>query len=222
MSKVFTATPESFGIPSKKVIYMGQAVDVDRFFSLDLDHVNKKEEFKVITVGRITPIKNLDTLILAVDSISKQIPIMIDIIGSTATKDDLTYHETLKELIKTKGLQDRVRFVGSVANKDLPKVFATAQLSINLCPTGGLDKTVLESMASGIPVLVSNTAFREHMGIYAKDLMFAERDHDALAELLGRLYVRKDLSEIGRFLQKQVRIKSSINTLIKNIVDNIV
>jgi glycosyltransferase involved in cell wall biosynthesis len=76
-------------------------------------------------------------------------------------------------------------------------------------------------MASGIPVLVSNTAFRGHFGHYAEDCIFPERDPKALAEVFKKLYDRRDLLEIGRYLQKQVREKSSITNLIKNIVEKL-
>ena len=221
VSKVFTATPESFGIPSKKVMYMGQAVDVDRFYSTNLERLNDKKEFRVITVGRITPIKNLDILIEAVALISREVPIVVDVIGITATEQDLAYETMLKKMVMDKGLGRQVRFVGSVANRDLVEQFARAHASINLSPTGGLDKTVLESMASGVPVFVSNQAFIEHLGKYAADLMFPERDVVALAKLFTDLYARKDLPEIGRYLQAQAREKSSLDRLIKNIVENV-
>src|SRR3989344_1991125 len=61
---IFTATPESFRIKNKKVKYMGQAVDIKRFTRIE----NKLSDniLKVITVGRITPIKKLEILIEAV------------------------------------------------------------------------------------------------------------------------------------------------------------
>lgn len=221
VSKVFTATPESFGILSSKVFYMGQAVDVDKFYSENLEHLNDKKEFRVITVGRITPIKNLDTLIEAVTLVTKEIPVVVDIVGAPVTKGDIEYDEKIKKMIMESGLADRMRFVGLVPNKDLPKLFVSANLSINLCPTGGLDKTVLESMASGVSVIVSNDAFKAHLGQYKEVLMFPERDAVALAKLLKDLYAREDLPEIGRYLREQVREKSSLDNLIKNIVENL-
>ena len=220
-TKIFTATKESFGIPSEKVVYMGQAVDVDKFYSDNLERLNDKKEFRVITIGRITPIKNLDILIEAVTLVSKEIPIMVDIIGAPVTKGDIEYDAKLKKVIAQHGLENKVRFVGPVANKDLPKLFTTANASINLCPTGGLDKTVLESMASGVPVLVSNQAFTDHLGKHVHNLMSPERDVVTLAKLFIDLYARKDLPEIGRYLQVQVREKSSLDRLVKSIVENI-
>lgn len=221
VSKVFTATKESFGIPSKKVFYMGQAVDVDKFYSADLTHLDIKNPFRIVTVGRITLIKNLDTLIEATALMSKEIPIVVDIVGVPVTKKDGEYHDNLKKIILEKGLQDKVRFVGSIANKDLPKLFATANASINLCPTGGLDKTVLESMASGIPVLVSNTAFNGHLGHCAEDFIFPERNQVVLADMLKKLYDRTDLVKVGQYLQNQVREKSSLKHLVERIVENL-
>ncbi len=221
VSKIFTATRESFGIKSDKVVYMGQAVDVDKFYSENLEHLNDKKEFRVITVGRITSIKNLDTLIEAVALVSNEIPIIVDIVGAPVTKGDFEYEKRLKKMIIEGGLSSKIKFIGSVANKDLPKLFTTANASVNLCPTGGLDKAVLESMASGIPVLVSNTAFKAHLGQYAEEFTFPERNPRALAERLKKLYVQKDLVEAGRYLQKLVREKSSITNLIKSIVENL-
>ncbi len=72
----------------------------------------------------------------------------VDLIGEPVVPADIEYKKKLVEARNSaeKKVGDRIHFVGNVPNKDIPPLDRQSDLSINLCPTGGLDKVVLESL----------------------------------------------------------------------------
>lgn len=62
--KIFTASPQSFNLESKKVIVTGHGLDTEKFYCPNRGRSDGG--CSVVTVGRITRIKNLETLILTV------------------------------------------------------------------------------------------------------------------------------------------------------------
>jgi glycosyltransferase involved in cell wall biosynthesis len=216
---IFTATKESFKVQSKKINYMGQAVDTDRFAkpsSVDCGH---KGILKIITVGRITPIKNLDVLIDALAILKdKKVNFEMNIVGATVMDSDIEHMKKLKKQVADLRLVENVKFLGAIPNKDLPKLYWENDVCVNLAPTGGLDKVVLEAMASGIPVIVVNKAFENHMGLYKDELIADEYNVKDFAEKIISLYKSDKMEEIGLYLRERVVFESSLHNLIRAIV----
>lgn len=219
---IFTSTPESFRIQSRKVNYMGQAIDVRRFSNPFQDKEKDNSFLKIITVGRITQIKRLDILIEAISIMkSKNIPVRLDIIGAVVLSSDIEYDKRLREMVKNKNLDGDIAFIGSIANKDLPRYYWNSDIFVNLCPTGGLDKAVLEAMASGLPTVVSNKAFREHLNGFTDELLCKEDNAEDCAEKIISLHTNKNLDHIGKALYNEVLKRSDLDNLITLILKGI-
>ena len=62
--KIFTASKESFRLPSRKLMVVGHGIDTEKF-KPDF-HVHDEKCFSVITVGRISPVKNYEIIIEAI------------------------------------------------------------------------------------------------------------------------------------------------------------
>jgi glycosyltransferase involved in cell wall biosynthesis len=215
---VFSAVPESFRIKTKKVRFMGQAVPLEAYRKPKSFTAARNAVFTIVSVGRITPIKNLDTLIEAAVLLSdKRIALHVDLIGEPVKPGDIDYKQKLVKLIAEKKLENTVSFAGKVS--DINLWFWKSDLSVNLCPTGGLDKAVLESMAAETPVMVSNEAFREYFGKYRVRMMFKERDPADLARKLEAFIGATDKKEVTRHLLEEVGKRSSLRALIGRIVE---
>lgn len=216
---IFTSTPESFRIESRKRNFMGQAVDLKKFKRPE-NIFPKEQPFTIISVGRLTPIKNLDILIRATKILKDQgHVIMVNLVGATVTENDKKYEEMLHALVKETGLQDQIVFVGNIPNDRIALHYWQSHLSLNLCPTGGMDKAILESMAAGIPAIVSNEAFRDYFSEYADELIFKLRDEKDCADKIESYMQRPDKEEVKDFLIKRVYERSSLESLIKHIVN---
>ncbi|MFZ2770042.1 MAG: glycosyltransferase, partial [Minisyncoccia bacterium] len=180
VDNIFTSSPESFTIESDKVSYIGHGVDSERFknnvFNKDLSKT------KIVHVGRISRIKDLETLILAGAILNKKLNnLSIELYGGPSNDVDRAYVEELKKLIKDKNLEDVVLFKGPVSNVEISDVYAEANLSINMSPKGGWDKVVIESLMAYCPVFASNLALKPVFGADSDKFLFEYQNPQDLA-----------------------------------------
>lgn len=214
---VFTSAKESFGIQSNKVQYMGHGIDVS-FFK---PSKHNWEGRTLISVGRITSIKNCEVLIKALHLLMKNDPEWrVVFVGDTVTEKDRVYKKELESKIKKLGLSRNVEFVGPLSPEMLRIYFSKSFASVNMAPTGGMDKVVLESLAVGIPAFVSNEAFA---GVYQGDwrqVYYPYHDSKALSQRVES-FLRLSLEERENMLSNVgniVRSKYSIDSVVSKIM----
>ena len=213
---IFTASREGCPLTTDKLNVVGHGIDTALF------HAPIKPfdtPLRIVSVGRITPIKNLDTLIEAVALLKERgIDTAVTLIGAPTKPSDEAYLESLKELAKNREVSGKVRFMGNIPHSLMPKTYREFDISVNLCPAGGMDKAVLESMAAGLLVFVSNTAFSELFGPYTHELMFKEKDAAACAEKIAAFMHQAEKASRARTdLQERVETMS-VHTLIPRIL----
>lgn len=215
--KVFTASPESFQLNTNKKIVTGHGIDIDKFErSVRLIPLDA-EPIRIIHVGRITKIKNCLTLVESAkilrDKCNRKFE--ISFIGDAVNEDDKKYFDKIRQYIAENNLSSIIHFQGNLVQHKVIAEYGRSSLSVNLTPTGGVDKSVLESMATGLPVMSSNRAFRAYFGRYSDDLMFELENHEDLAHKIMSLYERVNLTQLSEYLKQTAREKSSLSTLIK-------
>ncbi len=211
--KIFSASKESFRLPSKKLKVMGHGIDASQFsiFNFQFSNKNNDDKFRIITVGRIAPTKNLHILIEVAEVLkNKNFPFSLEIAGAPATESDKIYFENLKNTVKEKGMEDKVIFAGSIPHKDIPKFYADGDLFINLSDTGSVDKAVLEAMAAGLLVLTSNEAFKPILS----EKYLTENNSEQIAEKIITL----SKPEKDKNLREYVLQNNSLENLIKNLI----
>lgn len=219
---IFTATPESFRIESKKRNFMGQAVDIEKF-RRPAGSALTDRPFGIVSVGRLTPIKNLDTLIRAAKILKDRgQEVVVELVGTAVTGGDKEYEEMLHELVRELGMQNEIKFVGSIPNHEVATHYWKNNLSLNLCPTGGMDKAILESLAAGTPAIVSNEAFRGYFGEHADELIFKLRDEIDCTDKIEAYIKNQGKESLKSFLLKSVEERSTLSSLIKQIVEILV
>jgi len=214
---VFTASEKSLNIKNRKVRIMGHGIDTDLFKGGQ--EKQKGDVVNILHVGRITAIKNLEVLLEAAAILKEKWNriFKITLIGSPATPVDLEYKKRLENVIKKNSLETFVSFVGSVGNNKIPDHYREADITVNLAPTGGIDKAVLESWSTGTPCFVSNEAFREYFGNDANIFIFKQGDEKDLAEKIVKFLSLPDKKEIKKRVSDIVRQKSDVVSLIKEI-----
>jgi glycosyltransferase involved in cell wall biosynthesis len=179
--RILTSTASGFRILSSKKIVIGQGIDTD-FFKPALKQSGEKI-FSIVSVGRISPIKNYETLIDAMRLLAeKKVSTHLTIVGSAGLPEQQAYAEALEQRVAAVNLQHMISFVGARSNTDIVQTLQQADLFVNTSLTGSLDKAVLEAMACGVPIITSNEALVEVLGPYTDQLMFPSQDSTALAE----------------------------------------
>ncbi len=227
-NKLVTASKESLGIKSNKIAITGHGIDTGKFKPLANSNT-KKDKMTILSVGRISPIKDYETLIRAANiCVSEKDMRNIEflIVGGVPTVSEEGYFQRLKSMIRELKLEDYVRFAGSVPYSEVVDFYQACDMHVNLCPTGGVDKAVLEAMACGKPVIVCNESFKGDFGDYAKSLMFSEKDPNDLARKITHLIQldepsRNELCQAMRQIaNKEHSVDSLMDKLIKVFADS--
>jgi len=188
-----------------KVIYPG--VNHNLFYLSKAKTVYLESGFSednkiLLYVGRVEPIKGLMTIIEALtllnksrDPLSKKLRLLV--IGGGKKSSELSYnHEAIrvKAAVETFGLAEKVVFLGSKEQKALKSYYSAADTLIvpSLYESFGL--VVVEALACGTPVLVSNVGKMRTIVKEGKNgFSFAPGSPEALANGLKEFFRKKDL-----------------------------
>jgi len=216
---VATSSPEGFRLPSKKVIYTGQAINTDVFIP---GKAVKEHPLKLITVGRISPIKNYEQIINACAAGSALWPAgwSLTIIGGPILPRDHAYLASLKHIVEEKNLGKQVFFAGSVRFTRIPDVLGEHDVFINVSGTGSLDKAVFEAMSAGLSVLTANEAYRAIVpDAYFLDHTNAEYIAERVKQVAGEKRPNMALREI---VLRDHTLDSTIKKIVSFLCDTTV
>jgi glycosyltransferase involved in cell wall biosynthesis len=158
--RIYTASPESFHLHTKKTRYVGHGIDTEKFA---YQEHNGGDAFRLVTVGRISPIKNLALLIDAVALMhSREAACTFMIIGDAETPLQHAYKHALVERVRGRDIESFVIWEGAQTHDRIPKLLADADVFLHASGTGSLDKSVLEALAVGtLPVTCDKTLSRD-------------------------------------------------------------
>jgi glycosyltransferase involved in cell wall biosynthesis len=215
VDEIFTASKQSCRLKNKeKMKVVGHGIDITRFHPDNV--ISLAPRFVILSVGRISPIKNLETLINAMGILVNQKglkDIEMKIIGSPVNKKEEQYFKKIKQIVFDKKLENYVKFLGSVPNRLMPGHYQNSDLLINLTGTGSLDKVVLEAMSCGTLVLTCNEAFK---GILNNRYLFKEKNSLDLAEKIINL--KNQPQRYDNKLREIVVSNHNLDSLIKKII----
>lgn len=158
---VLTSSAAGFRLPSKKVIYVGQAVNTE-LFRPEVSAGARPRALRLVTVGRVSPVKDYETIIRACHVLRETgaDAWSLTIVGGPLLPRDHDYMARLKALVAEYNLGSQIHFYGSRPFSEIPSLLREHDVFLNVSRTGSLDKAVLEAMSSGITVLTANEAYR--------------------------------------------------------------
>ena len=209
---IFTASPESFRLFSRKVIVTGHGIDAD-LFSPGQGEKAYDGVLRILSVGRISPVKNYETLVKAGKIMREQgKDFHVTLVGEPALASDKAYEATIKELVRAHDLTNKFTFLGKISHRNLPDIYRKHDVFVHLSRTGSLDKAVLEAMASGLNVLSCNDSARAFL---PKEFIFEDNDPIGLAEKIVAVSDKSPQSNLKDYVVKN----HGLNRLIKKISD---
>lgn len=156
--KVFTTSPESCRVKSRKVQSMGHGIDIPKVFP------PKKESkvLSVISIGRISPAKQVEKLLEAFRLLKERgVPFTAQLIGGPATKNDIAY----ANLIEIKAKKLGVDYKGPLPHEEAMSMLQSADIFVSASITGSVDKAVLEAAARRVVPIFSSKAFDTALGV---------------------------------------------------------
>ena len=150
----------SLGLAEERGQVVGNGVDTDRFTPAPRaearQRFNLPEAAKVlITVGGLVERKGFHRVIACLPALlEKHADLHYLIVGGPCPEGDMT--QALKEQVAALGLNDRVRFLGSISPDDLKWPLSAADIFVLSTRNEGWANVILESMACGVPVVATD------------------------------------------------------------------
>lgn len=151
VDRVISSTPEGFRLPSKKVRFIGQAIDTAVFTPVTR---SPSHALRIVTVGRLAESKQLGLLIDALQQWGRSDWRLTIAGGATSAAE-----EEYAARVKREHPDPRVTWLGRLEPKTIAEVLHQSDIFINLSTTGSLDKAIVEAMATECVVLSCNDAF---------------------------------------------------------------
>jgi len=193
-----------------EVIPMG--VDIERFNPKTKINLKNKfnSDYLIFSVGRLVEKKGIKYLVMAMKYIVKKYPDAKLIIGGDGPE-----RKNLERLVENLNMRKNVTFLGYVKPSELPRYYASSDVFVlpsietSQGDTEGLGVVILESLASGTPVVASRTGgIPEPIRHKENGLLSNPKDPRDIAEkiilILSDTSLRKKLSSEGRsYVQKQ-------------------
>ncbi|MCJ7514881.1 MAG: glycosyltransferase, partial [Dehalococcoidia bacterium] len=147
-----------YGASPDKITVIPCGVNLDLFQPIDKETARRElglDHQKVILfVGRMDPLKGLEQLLTALTYIDGGKPPLLMIVGGDAYNQEQM--QMLQRLAKERSIQERVKFVGSVAQSRLPLYYSAADVCAIPSYYESFGMVALESIACGTPIVATN------------------------------------------------------------------
>jgi glycosyltransferase involved in cell wall biosynthesis len=173
------------GIPAHKVTSIYRPVDATRFSPGCQSTARRAlglntEAPLALWVGRMEPVKGLDTLVTAAAMLRSQVPeLQVHLVGDGS---DRTRLETL---VKDRGLTGVVRFAGAASHEALADWYRSADVTALPSLSEGVPNVLLESIACGVPFVASAVGSVGDIADPSIDRLVPAGNAEALASALG-------------------------------------
>lgn len=191
---------EGFGFSGERVVLFPWGVDVEKFSPAGSDNglrerLGWKDAFVILSLRSWEPIYGVDCVVRAFAQAAEVEPRLRLLLlgnGSLAGK--------IQSMIYEHHLYERVYLGGQVSQRELPRYYRAADLYVSASHSDGSSVSLLEAMASGLPVLVSDIAGnREWIEEGVAGWLFPDGDAGALAAgMLRAVSASSGLGDMGR------------------------
>jgi len=204
----------SFDLPNEKIFTFPWGIDLDRFTpaieketaSQSLrERLGWQDAFVVLSLRSWEPVYGIDVLLRGFARAAREAPELRLFMMSGGSQAGLVH-----QLIQENSLADRVYLGGQVSQNNLPQVYQAADLYLSASHSDGSSVSLMEALACGLPVLVSDIpSNREWVVAGEQGWLFPDGDDAALARmLLHALREPQNLRQMGRAARVQAESRA--------------
>lgn len=220
------ALVDLYGADPARISIIPPGVDVSHFYPIALDESRAivglpMSERVILFVGRIEPLKGLDTLLQAIALLREAgmqcvVPHYLVIIGGdpSASGENLNQEMVrLQKLSHELGLDELVLFLGKRGQEHLPYYYSAADILVMPSHYESFGLVALEAMACGTPVVASQVGGLAHLVLDGQTgFVIPNGDPDLLSKRIAVLLTDDALREkLGRQAAEYARQYSWVN-----------
>lgn len=202
-----------YGATPSHITVIPPGVDLERFRPIPKAEARRilgfpPERRYVLFVGRIEPLKGLETLMRAVAILAQECPswtqdFAVVVIGGDPDATADAEMRRLQQLREELGVTDLVAFIGAKAQETLPYYYNAADVVVMPSDYESFGLVALEAMACGTPVIASDVGGLLYLVRHGETgLRVPRRQPVALARALDRILrdegLRQRMGENGR------------------------
>jgi L-malate glycosyltransferase len=185
--------------PKQEVSIIYNGIDTSKFYP---GIKKQKKDITILCVSRLIPRKGLNYLIDAIPAILKQNEnIKLIIAGEGPEK------KNLEKQAAQYNIKSKIDFLGYVSHEDLPAIYFKSDIFILPSLHEGMSNTILEAMASGLPIITTNTGGTKELinenGIIIEKNSPADISA-AVIKLIKDTKLRKEMSFCSRELSQKL------------------
>lgn len=147
-----------FGVESERIAVLPCGIDIEKFKQVDRDEARKELSLKakdnvLIFVGRLEPLKGIETLLMAVADVADKSNLKLLIVGGNPDADPEA--SRLLGIARTLKIERYITFTGSVAHEKLATYYSAADVCLVPSYYESFGLVAVEAMACGTPVIAS-------------------------------------------------------------------
>lgn len=224
--KVYVPSPstldhlETKGFPRSQMEVWGRGVDLGQF-SPNVDRAGvmarygfNADKFLVLYVGRLAPEKNLDVFLDVYKRLSASHP---DRFQFAIAGDGPLYEELVAEYPRES--HPDLSFLGFIQGKELGELYAAADTMLFPSPTETFGNVVLESMASGTPVIgAAAGGVKDNIRHGQTGLLCEPGDTDAFEDALMRVYREDNFRNLLSQSAREYAVQQSWDRIFANLL----
>ncbi len=188
----------SFGFPVERFVLFPWGVDLQLFSPGREESLRKRigweQAFILLCLRAWEPLYGVDVVVKAFIQAAQQIPqLRLILLGSGSLEAEL------RQILSRHGMMERVYLGGQISNRDLPCFYRAADLYVSASHSDGTSVSLLEALACGKPVVVSDIpGNREWITPGQQGWLFPDGDVDALtARILEAVTMPQQLAVMG-------------------------
>lgn len=181
-----------FGFPRERIVLFPWGVDLERF------HPAKAQDFRarlgwedcfvLLSLRSWEPLYGVDTFLQGFVKAARECPDLRLLLLGKGSQAGL-----LRNILMEAGLLDRVHFGGQVSQADLPRYYQVADLYVSASHSDGSSVSLLEALASGVPVLVSDIPGNlEWIQEGTNGWLFPDGDSEAISKKIIAAYHNRE------------------------------
>ena len=194
---------QEYGFSGERVVLFPWGVDLSHFSPGPDEGLRSRlgweDNFVLLSLRSWEPIYGIDVLVKAFAIVARELPQLRLLLlggGSQATK--------IREILIQHGVMEQVHFGGQVTNEKLPEFYRCADLYLSASHSDGSSVSLMEALACGKPVLVSDIPGNlEWVETGKQGWLFKDGDVESLAQGIRQaVNQRMQLTRMGEESRK--------------------
>lgn len=179
----------------------------------------KKDDFIVLALCRIHPVKGIEYLIKAIPQVIKKKKICLVIAGFV---DKPYYQKELNSLVEKLNLNKYIKFIGAVFGRKKQEIFSLADVFVISSLNDANPKTSLEAINFGSPLITTRVGFYKDFLVDGKNCLLVRKKSpkdiaNKIILLASNQKLREKLISEEKKLAKKLSWRKQINIWIKTL-----